>query len=578
MPERPGLMNAPSADRAALNLRWAYALLDGLAAAGTGSLVISPGARSTPLTLAAIRHPGLETHLQIDERSAAFFALGLARAQGRPVALVATSGSAPAHWHPAVIEADRAGVPLLLLSADRPPEQQDCGANQTVDQLRLFGTAVRGFHQAGVPATETLDQARALGVHAAHQAQWPLPGPVHVNLPFREPLVPGAGVRFDAPGPAVPVARPQLRVPEEQLARVVERLSGHPGLIVCGPGDFEADFAAAVTTLAAHLDCPLLADPLSGLRFGSHDRRRVLCHYDAFLRRDTFHRRHRPAWVLRFGAMPVSRALLDYLEGLAPGALILVEPHGRWPDPLHRVGEMVRASPAGFCRALAERLQASARTDWTGAFLAEEARAAGLAAELAKADDWFEAPLLARLLERLPGGAWLFSGNSLPIRDLDSFSGSGPRPLRLLANRGASGIDGNIATLLGLAAAAPAPVTGLIGDLAFAHDHASLLGARNIDATLIVINNGGGGIFRQLPQAGLPEFAPYWLTPPGLEVAEVARCHRLPFWRVADAAAFEQALGEAGETEGVRLIEAIVDPELSLDRRRAYWAALADSP
>jgi len=325
-------------DSAAVNLRWALTLIDGLAASGVKHAVISPGSRSTPLALACERHPRIQTHVVLDERSAAFFALGLAKADNAPAAVIGTSGSAPANWYPAVIEANHGGVPLILLSADRPPELRDCGANQTVDQLRMFGTQVRFAFDLGVaedtPAALAHVAMRAR--QAADMSRWPLPGPVHLNVPLREPLVPSGPVDFEFSCGEEAVVYPAALPPRDALARLAAELSGRPGLIVCGPLNATPAFAAAVAALAQRLDCPVLADPLSGLRFGGHDRSRIVTRYDAFLRNRAFSAAHRPAWVLRFGALPVSKPLQQFLVSLAGVRHILVDEQGRRLDLLHQ--------------------------------------------------------------------------------------------------------------------------------------------------------------------------------------------------------------------------------------------------
>jgi 2-succinyl-5-enolpyruvyl-6-hydroxy-3-cyclohexene-1-carboxylate synthase len=326
------------------------------------------------------------------------------------------------------------------------------------------------------------------------------------------------------------------------------------------------------------LNCPVLADPLSGLRFGGHDRSRILCHYDAFLRCTAFSENHRPQWVLRFGNMPVSRSLLQYLHRLQAGKLILVDPFGRWPDPLHSTGEMLRATPQAVCEGLVARLSSAAPASWWQVFSRQEQVAARLRHDLTGSEPWFEAQLVPALLDSLPAGSILFAGNSMPVRELDSFSASREKPLQMVANRGASGIDGHVSSLLGLASAAAGSTTvaGLIGDLAFYHDMNGLLAARDCNATLIVINNDGGGIFRYLPQAGLEAFERYWSTPTGLDFRHAADLYQLPFRRVSNADEFQQALNDNLAQPGVKIIEAVIDPQHSVERHRAYWEAVCN--
>ena len=560
-------------DTASLNLVWSDRLIDGLAAAGVRQVVISPGSRSTPLVLAVNRHPKLNSWHHPDERSAAFFALGLASHARKPVALIATSGSAPAHWLPAVVEANRSGIPLLLLSADRPPELQACGSNQTVDQIHLFGSQVRGFHDAGAPTEDSLALAhiRRLGIQAAHQSCWPDPGPVHINLPFREPLTPTQWPPAPSPGPEAPVTYNQVLPENNQVQRIVRLLTAGKGLIVCGPAPHDANFPQAVTPLARHLGCPLLADPLSGLRFGEHDHSQIISRYDSFLRTDMFKTGAKLDWILRFGAAPVSKTLLDYLAG-SDATLVLCAPRGDWPDPLHQVSEMVRAEPNLFCNALLQMGLTTGPADWLQRFTQAEAAVDRLS--IPPEETPFEDVIINELMAALPGQAILLSGNSLPIRQLDSWSGQGEKELRILANRGASGIDGNVSTLLGLAAAGKQPVVGLLGDLAFFHDMNGLLLSRGLDGVIILLNNNGGGIFGMLPQAGLETFEQQWLMPTHLDFSHTARLYELEHQRIELQSQFLPALETALQTKGITLIELMLNREKSRMRQIRYFDML----
>jgi 2-succinyl-5-enolpyruvyl-6-hydroxy-3-cyclohexene-1-carboxylate synthase len=550
-------------DTGLLNLRWAHALVDGLAAAGVRRAVISPGSRSTPLVLALDRHPHIATEVLLDERAAAFFALGQAKADGRPGVVVATSGSAPAHWYPALLEAGLSHTPLLLISADRPPELQDWGANQTLDQHGLFGSHVRAFHQAGLPQADdhALRRMRLFAVRAVQQSLWPDPGPVHLNLPFREPLVPDAPEAHwpDATGPEFPLHLPPPALIQSRVGELAQRLNGRPGLILCGPGPCHDDFAHAVTTLARRLGCPLLADPLSGLRFGPWDRSHLLTRYDSWLRRFTRDGLPPLDWLLRFGAAPVSKPLLQYLED-SDSFQVLVTPFGDWPDPGQGSGALLRCDPTAFCRHLAEACDRTGPTETLQTLRTLEATAQPQPPSGAADDRPRAGPLIRSLLHALPAGATLFCGNSLPIRQLDACSGSADKPLHILGNRGASGIDGSAATLAGIAATTPGPVIGLLGDLTLLHDLGGLAAARKLPLTLVVLNNGGGGIFQQLPQARLSGFERYWLTPQGLDLAAAAQLFGLGHRRVERQSQFLPALEYALGRTDPQLIEVLMDP------------------
>ncbi|TVQ87437.1 MAG: 2-succinyl-5-enolpyruvyl-6-hydroxy-3-cyclohexene-1-carboxylic-acid synthase [Chromatiaceae bacterium] len=561
------------------SLRWCLALLDGLLAAGLTRLVLSPGARSTPMVLAAQRCEAagqLPLTPILDERSAAFFALGLARASGRPVALLATSGSAPAHWYPAVIEAAETGLPLLLLSADRPPRLRGFGANQTIDQTRLFGAFVREAHDPGLPSADpaTLKAIRALGLRAGTQAQGPHPGPVQVNLPFDEPLVPDADCIAAAdlvappPGPGRPPPVPGLRLDGLQPG---DWPAGR-GLLVCGPGADRAGLAALPWPSLAALALPVLADPLSGLRTTpAADAMVCSSHYDSLLRHPAA-AALRPDWVLRVGAAPVSKTLGRWLAGIPS---ILCDPAGGWSDPEHDLIARLTAPPAALLAALAAAGVGTPDADWYARWGAAEARVAALAAaELATAP-WCEGQVIRTLFPHLAPDEALLCSNSLPIRQLDTWSGPLPPGVRVLGNRGVSGIDGQLSTLAG-SNAAGVPTWGLLGDLSLCHDLSGLLLAEHWQRPLLVINNGGGRIFDYLPQRGLPDYERLWRTPVAPPLAALAAAFGVVHQAVGDAAALSAAL--AAPPPRPLLIEVQIDAERSRAMHQDYWRRVAADP
>jgi 2-succinyl-5-enolpyruvyl-6-hydroxy-3-cyclohexene-1-carboxylate synthase len=534
-------------DTGTLNLLWSQTLIAGLVAAGATHAVISPGSRSTPLALAMLRQPGLQCTVVVDERSAAFFALGIAKASRRPVLVLATSGTAPANWLPAVIEASQAGIPLILISADRPPELQGCGANQTIDQIGLFGAHVRASHALGTPEA-AFDPAylHRLAARIYEQTVWPHPGPVHINQPFREPLVPGGEVPTSQPPEKIRFSPPSTLPDPTTIAELAAAISGRPGLIVCGELPPEAGFADALTALAERLDCPVLAEPLSNLRFGPHDHARLCVHYNRWLADRSFAAGHRPEWVLRFGAFPVTRHLQDFVAS-ATTIHALVEPWPRWTDPTHRLTHLLRAAPLAACQALLAAQPAPTPTGWRAAFADREQ------SMLAATD----AGHIAILIDEVAADTPLFIGNSLAIRQLDSYSGSADKSLHFYGNRGASGIDGNISTALGIAAV-HGRVVALLGDLTTQHDLGGLALAAGREAIIVTVNNGGGGIFDVLPQAALPEFEQGWRTPQLISFEHATKTFGLAYARAENNDAFRMALRHALVNAGPQLIELLV--------------------
>lgn len=564
MPSAPQIPEPP--DTACRALRWCRALLDGLAAGGLATLILSPGSRSTPVVLAASRHGSIEPIPILDERSAAFFALGAARASGRPVALLATSGSAPAHWYPAVIEAEASGVPLVLLSADRPPRLRGWGANQTIDQTRLFGVFVRERHDPGLPEDSPagLKAARALGLRAAIRALEPDPGPIHINLPFDEPLVPEQDC---PPSELPPLQRPPT--PATRRLALIDCPTGR-GLVVCGPGSGGADLLRALRELVRTSSLPVLADPLSGLRTGP-GAACVLSRYDAILRNPEAAERLRPDWILRLGATPVSKRLLEWMNGVPT----LLCAHGdTWSDPNHDLIGRISAPAADLLDALASLAAPQPDPKWLKFWRAAESAAERIAAGQLARSPWFEGQLIRTLLDQIPDGESLLCANSLPIRQLDTWSGTREKPLRIFASRGASGIDGQTSTLAGLNHGG-GPCWGLLGDLSLVHDLSGLLLAERLRRPLLVVNNGGGRIFDYLPQRRLPEIETFWRTPVALDLRALAATFGLRHVPVSDHETLSRTL--AGAPGARTLIEVQVDAEQSRAIHLDYWQRVADA-
>ncbi|HEX2722913.1 MAG TPA: 2-succinyl-5-enolpyruvyl-6-hydroxy-3-cyclohexene-1-carboxylic-acid synthase [Gemmatimonadaceae bacterium] len=578
------------------------AFVDELVRAGVRHVCISPGSRSAPLALTIAKNPALRTWMHIDERSGAFFALGLASALDEPVALLCTSGTAGANFLPAVVEAQSAAIPLLVFTADRPPELREIGAAQTVDQNSLFGAHAKWFVEVALPEAtpELLRYARTLAARTVAKAMESPAGPVHLNFPFREPLVPApveppGDLSHDATlawkgrpngAPWVRVTDGKRRVDDQSAARLAMRLrSAKRPLIVCGPQRDRA-VGAPVTELARRAGAPLLADPLSRVRWGCHDRTTVIDRYDAILRHDHAMTSLTPDFMVRIGGVPTSKSLVQYMQRYASVPLVVVDP-ARWPDPTLLAEEMVHADPVELCEQLlrtfgGEDGSAGAR-EWLTRWRRMNA-AAGAALEryTDKLDDLFEGRSLADVVAALPERGTLFVSNSMPVRDLDSFGGGDERDIRVLANRGANGIDGIVSSALGAAAAAKitnsGPVALVIGDLALYHDMNGLLAARlhQLDLTVVVINNDGGGIFSFLPQAGQAKhFEELFGTPHGLDFRPVADLYGAEYHRVSDSGSLRRCVALGVASRGLHLIEVPTDRARNVELHRDAWAAVA---
>jgi len=565
---------------------FAAALIDELARAGVREACVCPGSRSTALAVAAAQHPGLRCWSQIDERSAGFFALGAAKATRAPIALICTSGTAAANFHPAVIEAYHARVPLIVLTADRPPELREWGAGQTIDQVRLYGTHVRWFAETAVPDAnpQMSSYAREVGCRAVAEAFGPPAGPVHLNLPFRDPLAPTATPAASEIAASAREDRIYTRVsrgvrtpqPEDierlvEIARVCER-----GVIACGPMDAEPQLCAAIAELAMMFGWPVLADPISQLRSGEHNSRSpVLANSDLFLRDEQVAHALAPQAVLRFGATPTSKSQRLWFERCRPEHLILVEPEAAWNDPSHLASEILRVDPLALCSALKNHgARSSGESQWLQSVLrAEHCTADVVEGLLADEDELLEPRAIRELAAALPDAAILYVSNSMPVRDLDAFLPVSNRPLRILANRGANGIDGMLSSALGVAASQSQPVVLLTGDLAFLHDVAALQAARrhSLNLSVVVFDNDGGGIFSYLPVADRVDrgvFETHFRTPHGANLGDIVAGFGAGFERVSSWEHFRAACKSALAAPGVSVVEIPVDRDRSVAHHR----------
>lgn len=568
------------------------AFVDELVRSGVRDIVISPGSRSTPIAVLAAEHPQMDVRVVVDERSAGYFALGMAKANRRAVALLCTSGTAAANYMPAVAEAYFARVPLVVLTADRPHELRDVGAPQTIRQIGLFGGHAKWFAEMPIPeaSAQMLRHARMSASRAAAIAGSHPRGPVHLNFPLREPLLPDllspelwAGGRGD--GAVYTAVTEGAKLPGHSIVRSLAAKLSHTanGIIICGPQD-EPDFAEAVTGLAEALQYPILADPLSQLRSGTHAMEHVIDGYDAFLRDESAVTRLQPEVIVRFGGMPVSKALLQYMNRYPGARMIVVEEGDGWRDPTLLAAELINADPTELCRALTacvtetEPRRRAVRDGWTERWQRMNAETRQLLKEESRRHDaLFEGRLFVELEELLPERSTLFVGNSMPIRDLDTFFGNNARRVRVMGNRGANGIDGIVSSALGVSAASERTVL-VIGDLSFYHDMNGLLAAKmqGLNLTIILVNNDGGGIFSFLPQTQLPQarFEQLFGTPVGLDYELAVQLYGGIFSRAHSWESFREALERSFSKAGLQVIELPTERDSNVTMHRSIWEKL----
>jgi len=575
------------------NTVWARVFVDELARAGLARAVVAPGSRSTPIVLALAEHSDVTTHVALDERSGAFLALGLGKRTRSPAAIVTTSGTAAANLHPAILEADRAEVPLLALTADRPAELRDTDANQTVDQVQLYGDAVRAFHDVPQPKMEAraLRNLRARADRAHHQARNPPAGPVHLNLPFAKPLEPtpvpddvpadladkaplGYHGRDEGPFTRFPTTRAQPSAAE--IRALADRIgAAESGLIVAGPNPEPERVGPAAIELAHASGFPVLADPTSGARFGPGAPEAAVPGYDLFLRSERLVDELAPDLVLRVGRDPTSKHATGYLEHHVDAEQVVVDAGPTHKDHRGLATDYVTADPAGTLTEVADALRATPSKGWRARWQ-EAGRRALEIAEREHEREPFEGTVLREAASAVPDGGALFVSNSMPIRDLDTFAPPREEGLHVHANRGASGIDGVAASAIGLAREHEGPTLAVLGDLAFLHDRNGLqLVDEGDDIVFLVVNNDGGGIFHMLPVRDHEHFDPFFTTPHGLDLAPAAEMHGREH-RLVEADRVPGALEDALSDPRGQVIETRTDREDNLDRHQAVEDRVLD--
>jgi len=549
---------------------FAATFVDELAVQGLEFACLSPGSRSAPIAMALQRHPRIKVIVQIDERSGAFFGVGLAKATGKPVVLLCTSGTAAAEFHPAVVEAYYSRAPLIVVTADRPPELQGVGANQAIDQQRLYGGAVDWFVDPGVPV-DVPGAPRIWRRLAARAYAEAASGPVHVNLPFREPLVPPPGQPPTAQGtPGQAVSRGRSLPNQKQVATLAAALqASQRPLVVAGDMRDGDRFAPALHRLGV----PVLAEPTSQLRRAETGH--AIESYEALLRAG-WSLQHGPDLVIRLGGTPTSRVLNRWLAAAAAPTFV-IDPDRTWRDQDQVATHVMQCDPQPLLEGLPSVDRAAWRAAWTGA----GKRASAAIAAAMVSTPLHEGHVVRALAARLPETGQVFIGSSMPIRAADSFWPLARPKQRFFANRGASGIDGLVSTGLGVATGRDhSPTVLLLGDLSLYHDMNGLwaLQRHGIRATIVVCDNNGGGIFGFLPQAEHPDvFDEIFVTPLGLDLSQVARLYGLVYAPVSDRSGLEPALAEAIAAPTPTMVVVKMRREDSVTGHRLCWEAASSA-
>lgn len=547
---------------------------------GVRDVVISPGSRSTPMAMVMAEHPDLRVHIHIDERSAAFFALGIAKSLRKPVAILCTSGTAAANYYPAIIEAQYSRVPLIVLTADRPHELRDVGAPQAIDQIHLFGHHVKWFVEMAPPekTDEMIRYARSVCARAAAIALRSPSGPVHLNFPFREPLVPNLGKEdlFDLPERPdgyVSVETGELTLSEETYKELAGIFSQYDnGIIVCGPLNDKL-FAENITKLASALKFPILADPLSQLRSGKHSKDFIIDAYDTFLRNSDCKKALKPDIIIRFGAMPVSKALSIFIKENMDIPQFVIDGGAGWRDPAAAATNMIHCNETEFCKSIAKYVSEKNHHPFLDKWLEINDLTKTELSKINEIEELSEGKLIYQLSDLIPDGATLFVGNSMPIRDLDTFFHVTDKSIRIMANRGANGIDGIISTAIG-AASVLQPLYLIVGDLTFFHDLNGLLAAKlyDINIKILLVNNNGGGIFSFLPQASHPKnFELLFGTPIDLNFEHAVRMYNGKFEKITSWDQFKSTFLRNMNDSGLTVMEIPTARDRNVTEHRKLW-------
>lgn len=572
------------------NILWSKIFVDQLAALGVKYACISPGSRSTPLTYILSKNRKIKSFIHIDERSSAFFALGLAKASGKPVIVVTTSGTAVAELYPAIIEAYQQRTPLIICTADRPPELIGTGANQTINQHNIFANHIRWFRDLGLPSISeiALTHLQKIAVKAYQTCLIADKGPVHLNFPFRKPLEPGS--HTDAVNKKTVRLKPQRNSFKKSSSNIQGKQSGlinkiieelirfERGIIIIGPMEYDKKISDAIKKLSRILNYPVFADGLSQLRFGiKKNDGNIVTNFNSILRSENFKKHFEPDMILHFGRTPTSSTIEDFLTE-ATADRYLINPFGDNFDQTRNAKAIIRSDPDNFCNTVYEKLKEikirHRKSNYLNNFIKADALIEKIKSRLiARAKFPNETSIIRQIIDSLPSGSNIFIGNSLPVRDLDNFVSTYSKRFIFHFNRGASGIDGITSTALGVASHSK-PSVLITGDLSFIHDLSALISVNkySIRLIIIVINNNGGGIFESLPIAKNDDkFSEYFVTPHDMDFGRMINSFSIEYAAITSLKKLNSSIRYGLTKNKSVVLEIKTDAKKALELRDKYF-------
>jgi len=575
------------------NIIWTETFVRELVSVGVKYACISPGSRNTPLTLAFANNQNIKKFVNIDERSNGFFALGLAMSSKTPVVLVCTSGTATAEFYPAIIEAYQQRVPLIVCTADRPPELLDCGANQTINQTNIYKNHIRWFFDVGLPSPSVrgIKHIKAIARRAIYESTIRSKGPVHLNFPFRKPFEPESYTDevendiLELSNSVLNNKNEFFREEEKNLMsgkwfkKIINHLKNKSkGLMIVGPEVYNHNFLEKCQALSQKLGYPVLADGASQLRFGKHDKGNLITNFDGFLRSDSFSKKYQPDLILHFGRTITSKALDTYLEKWN-AARFMINEFGDWFDPSNKSAASLACKPYVFCETTLKLLEREIiperSANWLKIFLDTDRKVQQIKSEvIEKARFPNESRIINELLRLIPDDSQIMLSNSMPIRDFDYFASTMNKDIIIYHNRGASGIDGIISTALGIMVGNRKPTVLLIGDLAFYYDLNGLLAAKkyNIPLVIILINNNGGGIFKVLPISNYKKFfKKYFIASHNLDFKPFVEGYGGNYNLIKSWNHFRQIFPKSLAKKNFSVLEIKTNASTSLSLRKKFW-------